>query len=316
LPPPRPPADLRLVSAVNYLPHPDKRATGGEDACFIGADGLSVGVADGVGGWADQGVDAGVYARTLMRHAQRAAEHLSAEHAAAAAAAAAAGGASGGGDAVAVAVAAPPSGEAASAPQTPPRADAASSDAARAAALEPLRVLLTAHAATRVPGSSTALILLLRGSTLHAANLGDSGFMILRGGRILFKSQAQTHSFNFPYQIGMGPSDPPSAAQLYVIGVQQGDVIVSATDGLWDNLHDGEIAALVRAELSAGRGPDAAAARVAAAAHVRGADPRADTPFSRGAMAARVAFRGGKMDDCTVLVSVVDGPGGGKEDAA
>lgn len=36
---------------MHYLPHPDKKATGGEDASFVGADGLSVGVADGVGGW-------------------------------------------------------------------------------------------------------------------------------------------------------------------------------------------------------------------------------------------------------------------------
>ena len=63
--------------------------------------------------------------------------------------------------------------------------------------------------------------------------------------------------------------------------------------------------ALVRAELSAGRGPAGAAQRIAAAAHIRGADPRADTPFSRGAMAARVPFRGGKMDDCTVVISIV-----------
>jgi protein phosphatase PTC7 len=275
---------LRLVSAVHYLPHPEKRATGGEDASFIGADGLSVGVADGVGGWAEQGIDAGIYARMLMSHAQRAAEALTAEAAAAAAPAA---------------------------PGTPGREDApaaASEDAEvqRLAALAPMRVLLKAHAATRVQGSSTALVMLLRGGTLHAANLGDSGFMILRGGRIVFKSQAQQHCFNFPYQIGAGPSDPPSAAQLYALPVQQGDVIVAATDGLWDNVFESEIAALVRAELDAGRGCAGAAARCAVAAHVRGADPRADTPFARGAAEARIAFRGGKMDDCTVLVCVVD----------
>lgn len=43
---------------------PDKRKkNGGEDALFIEED--AVGVFDGVGGWADYGVDAGIYARTL-----------------------------------------------------------------------------------------------------------------------------------------------------------------------------------------------------------------------------------------------------------
>ena len=35
---------------------------------------------------------------------------------------------------------------------------------------------------------------------LHAANLGDSGFMVLRGKRVVFRSRTQQHQFNFPYQ--------------------------------------------------------------------------------------------------------------------
>jgi hypothetical protein len=43
-------SSLRLVSGVCELPHPQKRATGGEDAWFIHEK--TIGVADGVGGWA------------------------------------------------------------------------------------------------------------------------------------------------------------------------------------------------------------------------------------------------------------------------
>jgi len=50
------------------LPHPAKEATGGEDAHFISTDEHVIGVADGVGGWADLGVDAGLYAKELMRN--------------------------------------------------------------------------------------------------------------------------------------------------------------------------------------------------------------------------------------------------------
>lgn len=56
---------LKLNSASCYLPHPDKEETGGEDAHFI-YDEQAIGVADGVGGWADLGIDAGQYARELM----------------------------------------------------------------------------------------------------------------------------------------------------------------------------------------------------------------------------------------------------------
>ena len=57
---------LRLFSGACYFPHPDKEFTGGEDAYFICPDKQVIGVADGVGAWADMGVDAGEYARRLM----------------------------------------------------------------------------------------------------------------------------------------------------------------------------------------------------------------------------------------------------------
>lgn len=57
-------AGLTLSSGAWALPHPEKLARGGEDAHFIGKD--CVGVADGVGGWADMGVDPGIYSKALM----------------------------------------------------------------------------------------------------------------------------------------------------------------------------------------------------------------------------------------------------------
>ena len=46
-------------------PHPDKVAKGGEDALYE-SDNLLV-VADGVGGWADHGVDPGLYSKKLCK---------------------------------------------------------------------------------------------------------------------------------------------------------------------------------------------------------------------------------------------------------
>lgn len=56
---------LKLLSGACCLPHPDKEETGGEDAHFI-SDKQAIGVADGVGGWANHGVNAGLYSRELM----------------------------------------------------------------------------------------------------------------------------------------------------------------------------------------------------------------------------------------------------------
>ena len=58
---------LRWRTACCYLPHPDKVHYGGEDAHFISeVGGGSCGVADGVGGWQESGVNPAEYSRTLM----------------------------------------------------------------------------------------------------------------------------------------------------------------------------------------------------------------------------------------------------------
>lgn len=50
-------------TAVNNMPHPDKIEKGGEDAWAESSNFLIV--ADGVGGWADQGIDPGLFSKQL-----------------------------------------------------------------------------------------------------------------------------------------------------------------------------------------------------------------------------------------------------------
>ncbi|BBN18618.1 protein phosphatase PTC7 [Marchantia polymorpha subsp. ruderalis] len=57
----------RFSSGAAMIPHPEKAARGGEDAYFIEGS-QWIGVADGVGGWALEGINAGHYARELMWH--------------------------------------------------------------------------------------------------------------------------------------------------------------------------------------------------------------------------------------------------------
>mmetsp|Transcript_3643 Transcript_3643/g.6375 ORF Transcript_3643/g.6375 Transcript_3643/m.6375 type:complete len:390 (+) Transcript_3643:323-1492(+) len=61
---------LRLFAAASSLPHPGKK-NDGEDAYFVTECGSSLGVSDGVGGWAEIGVDAGMYSRELCDNAAR-----------------------------------------------------------------------------------------------------------------------------------------------------------------------------------------------------------------------------------------------------
>jgi hypothetical protein len=74
-----------------------------------------------------------------------------------------------------------------------------------------------------------------------------AGFMLVRNGELAYMSPQQQHEFNFPYQIGSADSmaDSPAAAQRFSLDVREGDVIVAATDGLFDNVYPDEAAALV-----------------------------------------------------------------------
>eukprot|EP01024_Parvocaulis_polyphysoides_P071559 TRINITY_DN8933_c0_g1_i1.p2 TRINITY_DN8933_c0_g1~~TRINITY_DN8933_c0_g1_i1.p2 ORF type:complete len:164 (-),score=34.27 TRINITY_DN8933_c0_g1_i1:263-754(-) len=156
-------------------------------------------------------------------------------------------------------------------------------------------------------GSSTACILVLHGATLHASNLGDSGFMIIRDKEVLFESPAQVHQFNFPFQLGgedaMG--DTPEKSQKFELQVQQGDVIVTATDGVMDNVYTEDTATIVSTAKKQGLGPQETAERLATFAQDRGMDQSYLSPFAKEAQKIGYQYLGGKLDDVTVVVSYV-----------
>lgn len=56
-------------------------------------------------------------------------------------------------------------------------------------------------------GSSTACIVVLdrRSHRLHTCNLGDSGFLVVRGGEVVHRSNEQQHYFNTPFQLSIAP---------------------------------------------------------------------------------------------------------------
>ena len=44
--------------------------------------------------------------------------------------------------------------------------------------------------------------------TLRVANIGDSGFVVVRGTAVVARSKSMVHGFNFPYQIGTEGDNP------------------------------------------------------------------------------------------------------------
>lgn len=59
-------------------------------------------------------------------------------------------------------------------------------------------------------------IIFLSSQGLHAINLGDSGFMVIRDGCTVLKSPVQQHDFNFTYQLESGGTggDSPTSGEV------------------------------------------------------------------------------------------------------
>jgi protein phosphatase PTC7 len=173
----------------------------------------------------------------------------------------------------------------------------------KSAVEQPVTVLQAAlKEASRFRGSATALLLTLRANTLRSALVGDSSFALVRDGAIIYRSEEQQHTFNFPYQLGEGSLDGPDTAIVVDHEVRDGDIIFAGSDGVFDNVADDEWLGWLRDGVSA--------EEVAARAQAKGADLAFDSPFAQRAReAGLIGLGGGKLDDVTVVITRVTGDG-------
>ena len=286
---------LTLRTGAAAVPHPDKMKAGargiarqesghaGEDAYFVVTPPgrVVLGVADGVYAWRDKGIDAGAFSRALCAAAA---------------------------------------------------SQAVAGDPEQGTVTSPLRLMQGAYRAVlaaQVQGSCTACFVVVDPAegVVRSANVGDSGYLLMtprRGqvaaaaslamqatwqpGGVKYRSPHQEHEFGRPYQLGHHPnSDSPEDAMLHAARICGGDVLVVGSDGLWDNLHDSEVAAAVQTGIDAGHSPGAIARAVAAAAFERSTLKRGSTPYSLAASEAHdLVFSGGKRDDIAVLVMLAE----------
>ena len=81
--------------------------------------------------------------------------------------------------------------------------------------------------------------------------IGDSLMSVYNRGQHQFKSKEQTRGFNQPYQVGTRGDNPQNCVKEEMI-MAEGSIIITGSDGVWDNLFDQEITQLVvaKAEMS------------------------------------------------------------------
>jgi protein phosphatase PTC7 len=101
-------------------------------------------------------------------------------------------------------------------------------------------------------------------------------------------------------------SDSPQDALTYTFNLQPGDIIVAATDGLWDNMQIAEILSIAEALSQRNKDPETFCVELARelveTAAKMSIDKRFLSPFAVKAHKWNKKYTGGKPDDITVVV--------------
>ena len=266
----------------------------GDDSFFVSNTYKAIGVADGVGGWRDHGVDASAMSNALMANAKLYTEtHRTVRD-----------------------------------PE------------------EILRMAFNKTVADKkvAAGSSTACIATLSKRDdrhyLDVANLGDSGLMVVRNREMVHRVHEKVHGVTSPFQLSILPESLQTVAYKdrvedclrESIPVQEGDVILLGTDGLFDNRFNttlasecgwiGEVQGSVLEQIPLiGNAlslmwstdskieyvdPQRVAQRVVGDCYKTSTSKTEETPWSRmlQSMGAEEA-RGGKVDDITLVLARV-----------
>lgn len=189
---------------------------------------------------------------------------------------------------------------------------------------QPVQILRKAYDDSKeITGSSTLCLATLhetRGGkdALTVCNVGDSGALIYRPstGEVLFRSVEQIHDFNFPKQLGTNSDDFPEHADVAVVEVLRGDLIILCTDGIWDNMFDEDVVSILGNQKMS---VEERNAEVVKSAFHNSLDPNFVSPFSVREkewvqrMQTRVKrqrsvlrpYVGGKSDDITSVLAMV-----------
>ncbi|KAF5391391.1 hypothetical protein D9757_001899 [Collybiopsis confluens] len=260
----------------------------GEDFFFVqemrNGSGVSFGVADGVGGWVESGINPALFSQCLMYHSGRYSRNAWA-------------------------------GE----PEIDPTLDYEEREQVEGWELTPYHCLDLAYGGVLrekyvQAGSSTACLLSLNSSSglLRSANLGDSGYSIIRSSNVIYKEKVQTHFFNCPKQLTKLPTKPgkkfsracidsPEEANTHSMKLIDGDIVIAYSDGFSDNVFPSEMLAICslagRQDATDDEQLQTMADNLVIYARQCMMDRRRVSPFEREAAREGMFFRGGKIDE-------------------
>ena len=136
-----------------------------------------------------------------------------------------------------------------------------------------------------VKGTCTLSVCAIVENELHCLNLGDSVLVVIRDGGISIQLEESMVDFNLPRQFGTANALADYRIQKHEL--KRGDVVVHATDGLWDNCFVEEILSCHCPDL------DKFAECLGSQCVGNSLDAHYESPFQAKAMEAGFYFAGG-----------------------
>jgi protein phosphatase PTC7 len=155
----------------------------------------------------------------------------------------------------------------------------------------------------KATGASTALVGSIgEDGLLRMLNVGDCKAIIIRDGVVVRRTKDISHYFDCPYQLSDQSPDRPKDGTKLKFEVLPGDIIISGSDGVFDNLADDDICSIV--ESSAPK-PANIVKAIANESRRVSLDEKAPTPYA--VLAKRNKYEdykdglGGKVDDISCV---------------
>lgn len=164
-------------------------------------------------------------------------------------------------------------------------------------------------------GSSTLVITTIDQNKrkILSTYIGDSAYMIFKKinnkYNIYFKSEAQQHGYDFPFQLGTNGirSDSAQFALENEHYIERGDIILLATDGLFDNMFDEDILVSVNEFLGREEFNGNEICKILAEKSFGlSMDEKYVSPFEIYSKNNGRKFTGGKSDDITIVVGRIE----------
>ena len=160
-------------------------------------------------------------------------------------------------------------------------------------------------------GSTTALVAYydMGLKVLDVVQVGDSNLIVIRDSYVAHQTESQVRAHNTPYQVGAGSNDTVAYhSKGYTFELQENDIIVAGSDGLWDNMFPTQVVELIRG--SGLRSAKQLSRIIASVAYELSHDTNMWSPFAQDAYEDHKVhepanWKGGKPDDITVVVAVV-----------